>query len=178
MWFRVSQLENEINHIVRRSFMFHYRVFGGLKAIFAAAEVAICCILLTNCCRRISRVKTVADCSQTVCNLLQPIKILGLGIPTRLRHSRRRLGNQRCNKWARAALPGGRTRSELRSPADFVGFSLSYAHDRLARGVSFGATRELSRSRRGSFRPCQARAVDPSCWSQRDCPKLRLPFPW
>jgi len=58
------------NPTMHPTLMFHYRVFGGLKAIFAAAEVAICCILLTNCCRRISRVKTVADCSQTVCNLL------------------------------------------------------------------------------------------------------------
>ena len=46
--------------------MFHYQGFGCLKAIFVVAEVAICCTLFTNCCRLISRVKTVADCSQTV----------------------------------------------------------------------------------------------------------------
>jgi hypothetical protein len=32
----VSQLQNEIDHIVRRSFMFHYRVFNCLEAVFAA----------------------------------------------------------------------------------------------------------------------------------------------
>ena len=52
------------------SLMFHYPVFGGLKAIFAAAKIAICCTL-TNCCTPRLAVKIVADCSQTVCNLLQ-----------------------------------------------------------------------------------------------------------
>jgi hypothetical protein len=34
----VSQLPNEINHLVRRSFMFHYRVFGCLGAAVAGGH--------------------------------------------------------------------------------------------------------------------------------------------
>jgi hypothetical protein len=46
--------------------MFHYPIFGCLGAVFAAADVAICCILFTNCYTPLSAAKTVADCSQTV----------------------------------------------------------------------------------------------------------------
>jgi hypothetical protein len=158
--------------------MFHYRVFGGLKAIFAAAEVAICCILLTNCCRRISRVKTVADCSQTVCNLLQPIKILGLGIPTRLRHSRQRLGDQRCNKWARAALPGGgRTRSVLRSPAASLGFRPVIRILQVTAGSELWSNSRAVPLSTLYFSALSGAFGRSGSFEQRDRPKLLLLFP-
>jgi hypothetical protein len=66
-WRDVSEVQNEINHLVRQSFMFHYRGWGGLRAVFAAAEVAICCRLLQTVAPYLLTVKRL----QTVHKLLQ-----------------------------------------------------------------------------------------------------------
>jgi hypothetical protein len=42
-WPGMNQLQNEINHLVRRSFMFHYQILGVWETVFAAGR---CCNLL------------------------------------------------------------------------------------------------------------------------------------
>lgn len=133
-----------------------------------------CCILLTNCCRLGVATKTVADRSQTVaicCNSsksLDSVSRRGYGIPVEDEGINAAIiclelpcrAEERASEW-------------LRSPAASVGSSLPYAPDRLARGVSCGTTRELSRPRLVLFRRCQARAVDASCSSNATVPSCR-----
>ena len=81
----MSELENKINDIVRRSFMFHYRVFGCLEAVFATAKVAISCTLFTNCCTYSLVLKTVADRSQSVNSLFPEPKKTEIRCPDEFR---------------------------------------------------------------------------------------------
>jgi len=83
----VSQVQNEINQLVRQPLCSNTGFLAVWEPSLAAAKVAICCILFTNCCRLIWRVKPVADCSQTVaicCNSsksLDSVSRRGYGIP-------------------------------------------------------------------------------------------------